>query len=69
MIVNLSASAHQQIADIRLRVRDAAALPVPYLGLKPVLDGLCNELASVVTTDLGMSDVRPCVESSDQKEQ
>ena len=67
--VTLSASAQQQIAALRLQVRDAGASGAPYDELKPVLDGLCNQLASVVTSDLGMSDVGPCTESSDQKQQ
>jgi hypothetical protein len=68
-MVSLSGSAQRAIADIRLDVRDAAASGLAYWDLKPVLDGLCNQLAAVVATDLGMDDARPCVESSDQKEQ
>lgn len=68
-MVTLSGSAQQAIADIRLRVSNAAASGVAYYELKPVLDGLCNELAAVVATDLGMEDARACADSSDQKEQ
>jgi len=68
-MVNLSWSAQQAIAGIRLDVRDAAASDMAYDDLKPLLDGLCNRLAAVVTADLAMNDARPCVESSDQKEQ
>ncbi|HEX2048677.1 MAG TPA: hypothetical protein VHF27_12995 [Acidimicrobiales bacterium] len=67
--VTLSASAQQGIAGIRLRVRDAAASGAPFYELKAVLDGLCNELAGVVTSDLGLTDARPCTDSSDQKQQ
>jgi hypothetical protein len=68
-MVTLSFSAQQQIADLRLRVRDAAATDAPYTELKPVLDGLCNRLAAVVATDLGMGAAPPCVQASDQKDQ
>ena len=67
--VHLSPSAQQQIAAIRLKVADAAASGAPAFELEPVLDDLCNQLAAVVTDDLGMTDAKPCAASSDEKEQ
>lgn len=65
--VALSGSAQRSIADIRLRVDDAAASGLVFWELEDVLRGLCVELASVVTTDLGMVDAPApsCAESSD----
>ena len=65
-MVHLSADAEQRIAAIRQDVAAAAASGLSYLDLKAQLDGLCNQLAGVVSTDVGISDARPWVESTQQ---
>ena len=62
-MVNLSGTAQQGIVDVRRDVAAAAQSGDSYEILKPQLDDLCNRLADIVRTDLGV-DAPPCVEDS-----
>lgn len=67
-MVTLSATAQQSIADIRRQAAGIADSGGSYDDIRVQLDGLCNQLAAVVTTDLGMTDAPACVADSQAAE-
>lgn len=64
-MVNLSADAQQGIAQIRQEVSDVAQSGLDYWDMKAQLDDLCNDLAGIVSGDLGI-DAPPCVADGQQ---
>lgn len=59
-MVNLSGDAQQGIAQIRQEVSDVAQSGADYADMQAQLDGLCNDLAGIVSGDLGINDAPPC---------